>query len=95
MTREEAKEKLKTVLKGRKDKRGKTETDEALEMAIKALEQEPCEDAISREEIKNMIKTKFPMCMGLIREIDSLPSVEPASSHFDCEDCMFYPSDDD
>ena len=31
----------------------------------------------------------------IIKYIKSLPSVEPASSHIDCEDCVFYPSDDD
>ena len=40
MTREEAIEKLNLVLESRKDKRGKTDTDIALEMAISALEKE-------------------------------------------------------
>lgn len=34
-------------------------SDEAAKMAIKALEQEPCEDAISRSEVKKMAKEMY------------------------------------
>lgn len=49
---------------------------EALELAIKALEQQPCEDCISREEA---IKIVFPYVDGdLIADaIKHLPSVTP------------------
>ena len=54
MTREEAIEYLKradtTV-----GKKTKTRTAEALDMAIKALEQEPCEDAISRQAVNTLV----------------------------------------
>ena len=59
---------------------------EALNMAIKALEQEPCEDSISRKVVRDTI---FAECSGakldidfakvllLQRAIKSLPSVTP------------------
>lgn len=40
MTKEDAIKYIQNILKGREDKRGKTEIDIALEMAIKALDQE-------------------------------------------------------
>ena len=60
------------------------ETMEALDMAIKALEQEPCEDAVSRTEItdelnrlgRNAFKddTDYDNFFAFL---DSLPSVTP------------------
>jgi hypothetical protein len=47
MTREEAIE----MLKKDKEQRGNCFISDALDMAIKALEQEPCEDAISRNAV--------------------------------------------
>lgn len=54
---------------------------EALELAIKALEQEPCEDAISRQAVLERLKREekilyTPIGLDyLIRAIDELPSV--------------------
>jgi len=53
MTREEAIKCIRNLLRGREDKRGKTEIDIALEMAIYALEQEPILDKI-RAEIESI-----------------------------------------
>jgi rubrerythrin len=57
------------------------ETSVALNMAIKALEQEPCEDAISRETVKDIIhRYKNDMSCNLSFVSDSiceLPSVQP------------------
>ena len=36
-------------------------TAEALDMAIKALEQEPCEDAVSRKAIERMHRNNIPI----------------------------------
>ena len=55
---------------------------EALDMAIKALEQKPCEDCISRDEAINVVHKYFvkylkvndDICLDGIR---SLPSVTP------------------
>ena len=55
---------------------------DALEMAIKALEQEPCEDAISRQAVLKQLKgcltggdTEYEYVK---LHIDSIPSVSPA-----------------
>lgn len=51
---------------------------EALEMAIKALEQEPCEDCISREEVMNCVDNRGGNYYFNLREqIKKLPSVIP------------------
>ena len=52
---------------------------EALDMAIKALEQEPCEDYISRQAIHELIDTYYPMLSGFKKPIDDLPSVQSMS----------------
>lgn len=65
------------------------ENAEALEKAIKALEQKPCEDCISREATKNMLNeewTKYmPMELDInlsfvLEKISELPSVTPTRS---------------
>ena len=55
---------------------------DALEMAIKALEQQPCEDCISREEVKNEIRRWLgyldeDMISRINVGINRLPSVTP------------------
>ena len=51
---------------------------EAVEMAIKALEQEPCEDAISREAVLELI-ADYDLSMGqVVKVIHALPSVTPS-----------------
>lgn len=52
MTREEAIKGLKVL---RKDFSGYKPNEEMFDMAIKALEQEPCEDAVSRQEVFEQI----------------------------------------
>ena len=59
------------------------EVAEALEMAIKLLEQPPCEDAISREEALKVMCDKCPMynCVtgcSSYRHIEKMPSVTPS-----------------
>lgn len=55
------------------------EIKEAKDMAIKALEQEPCEDAISREYLKqDMIRYGWTHPDSTVTEyVDSLPPVQP------------------
>ena len=72
MTREEAKRVLEFDL----DHTYNDESKEALRMAIKALEQEPCEDAISRQAVFNIIE-KEQFKGDAIAEIEKLPSVNP------------------
>lgn len=58
----------------------------ALEMAIKALEQEPCEDAINRQELIDGLLKKVKTQRSTIEIVDKLipmikdmPSVQPKS----------------
>lgn len=60
------------------------ETDDllkAFETAIKALEQEPCDDCVSRQAVKStMVRWKFNSMNAYLEadyEIDKLPSVTP------------------
>ena len=71
---------------------------EALEMAIKALEQDPCEDAISRQAVLNALYALCdtgeslkenpwrdnPHIDAVIETIEELPPV----AHQPCEDCI-------
>ena len=54
-----------------------TKINTALDMAIKALEQKPCEDAISREAVKELFQEGSVMGMYHFLGIDELPSVTP------------------
>ena len=49
---------------------------EALDMAIKALEQEPCEDCISRQAVLNLINADWKY-EGLEEDVSSLSPVTP------------------
>lgn len=72
------------------------ESHTAMMMGIKALEQEPCEDAISRQAVKEL----YYKC-GYIdfRTICELPSVNPQpktgqyEKHIDHTDCIWYGND--
>lgn len=62
---------------------------EALDMAIKALEQEPCEDAISRQAANDIVRHECGEWKGLAKEIvkqfNGLPPVtpqEPKTGHW-------------
>lgn len=70
--------------------RGDTENSEAvqfLNMAIEALEQEPCDDCISRKEIIRWVKTEcnpygkptldFESGKRVIEHLEQMPSAEP------------------
>ena len=49
---------------------------DALDMAIKALEQEPCDDAISRQAVLDVIEREL-FKWDVIDEIRKLPTVNP------------------
>ena len=88
MTREEAIEKLKWLLDCNYVDSFEEEENEAIKLAIKALEQEPCEDAISRQAVHEAI-TRWAGSMSvlvalptrevrpLLDSIHKLPSVNP------------------
>ena len=65
---------------------------ELFDMAIKALEQEPCEDAISRQTLIDVVTgedfcNNFPrMSKSLKTIIQALPNVQPKQEP--CEDCI-------
>lgn len=50
---------------------------EALYAARKALEQEPCEDAVSRAEVLNLIRFNAFHIKSQIKAIENMPSVTP------------------
>ena len=50
---------------------------EVLEFIIKALEQKPCKDSISREAVKELFQERSVMGMYHFLGIDELPSVTP------------------
>ena len=94
MTREEAIDLLRnTAWLGTHEDREKTE--EAVEMAISALEQEPC-DAISREAVLEAVSEGCFELRGVYGRceelINALPSVQPSrKGHWDktctCSEC--------
>lgn len=98
MTREEAVERLKSI----KSLVDKYDDVMALREAIKALEQEPCEDAISRQaaikEVYKMPNYAFAT-VDVLEVIEQLPSVTPKqkTGHWtwlrpavvQCDDCQY------
>ena len=77
MTRDEA---VAYITEWLKDEYALNDKDrEALQMAISALEQEPCEDAVSREAVLNCFTAtklkKFDFILYAREEIKKLPSV--------------------
>lgn len=64
---------------------------EALDMAIKALEQEPCGDCISRKSVSGYVSTMYYKGLGkqksleyILKYVERLPAVTPQP----CEDCV-------
>ena len=92
MTKEEAKEILEEV-KDLDDSMYQyiSAYEEALDMAIKALSQEPCEDAVSRQTVIDALKEGTNVCdlitrtremrIDIIDVIKALPSVNPTRAH--------------
>lgn len=78
MTREEAKEQLKQIPihDGVSDNYLKT-IYEAIDIAIKSLEQQPCDDCISRQAVLELVGN-YDLSMGqVVKAIHVLPSVTP------------------
>lgn len=70
---------------------------EIYNMAIKAIEQQPCEDCVKREDVKDMLTeewTKYmPMELDInlsfvLDKINELPSVTPTEKREPCEDTI-------
>lgn len=91
MTRDEAIKILKGAIKKPNTEDGYM--GQALTMAIKALEQQTCEDAISREDALMALTGKWTeptdeLIHRFIRRIKKLPSVNPAEKQELCEDAI-------
>lgn len=79
MTREEAIEQLKWYFEYDNGLSADKETVEAYRMAIKALEQEPCEDTISRQAVLNTLSGNS---IGkAYKIIANMPPVQPKREH--------------
>ena len=65
------------------------ELNEALDMAIKALDKEPCGDAVSRQDVLDLAKKGILVSNGnyesVCKAINELPSVNPQP----CEECEY------
>ena len=80
MTNEKAIKIFNTVLLFGKCDCPKEEIEECLRIAIKALEQEPCEDAISRQAVLDIAKTSKSNWIDnsvLFKKVNNLPPVTP------------------
>ena len=86
MTLEKAIEFGKIFLKSIENEKGSA-TYEFVETAVKMMEQEPCEDAISREQAKSAIRDRFkdlPSRVEINTILNELPSVtlQPKTGHW-------------
>ena len=81
MTREEAINQLKDFIILHREQHGwDVSTLDALDMAIKTLEHEPCGDCISRQAVLDIAKTSKSNWIDnsvLFKRVSELPSVEP------------------
>ena len=105
MTREEAINQLKDFIILHREQHGwDVSTLDALDMAIKALEHEPCGDCISRQAVLDIAKTSKSNWIDnsvLFKRVSELLSVEPERKvgkwhveGFDawCTNCGFHPT---
>lgn len=83
--------------------------EEAIKVAIEALEQKPCEDAISRTEVKRIVDFYKEQIDGIYRineSVDNLPPVNPQETVTEfadrcrecgkmkrCKDCKYFEYD--
>ena len=72
---------------------------ETFNLAIKALEREECEDAISRQAVlninfKRIILTTAKPAEMIERKVKALPSVVPQTKMRHCKDCKWWKDSD-
>lgn len=65
-----------------------------IDRAIKALEQEPCEDAISRDAAIDLIADYELSMDQVVRGIHNLPSVTSQPKIGQCKDCKWWKDSD-
>ena len=66
--------------------------EEDVEQAIKVLEQQPCDDYISRQEVINCV-TSNEFRYKIVEDIKALPSVTPKEKTGHCKDCKHFEYD--
>lgn len=98
MTREEAEIRIRAVFNNYFYFAGDREADEVIEV----LRQEPCEDAISRQAVINVLKDKWNMFTdandAMQESIDTIEALEPKKGHwieekskvYKCSNCGRY-----
>ena len=60
---------------------------------IKTLEQEPCEDAVSRQAVLELV-ANYDLSMGqVVKCIHALPPVTPQQNLGHCKDCKYFEYD--
>lgn len=78
-----------------------------IKLAIKALKQEPCEDAVSRQAVIDIIEFEDKWLLdakghnkdteiafsGIKTKITNLPSVQPKAKQGRCKDCKYFEYD--
>lgn len=62
-------------------------------LAIEALEQQPCEDCISRQEAINCV-TLNEFRYKIVEDMKTLPSVAPKENTGHCKDCKWWKDND-
>ena len=89
MTNKQAKDLLDNLI-GMVEDNQEHDYDTALKMGIKALDKEPCEDAVSRSTAKTRIYLKYinrpDICKAMFKILDGLPSVQPKLA--ECADAV-------
>ena len=65
----------------------------ALDMAIKALEKEPCEDAISRKAVIDTLAKTGGIRGDALKALYDLPHVTPQPKMGHCKDCKYFEYD--
>ena len=77
MTREEAISIMNVIVHMLEQQYDTDRVEDAVEMAIKALEQEPCEDCVSKDAVLDLV-ADYDLSMGqVVKGIHNLPSVTP------------------
>ena len=75
-----------------------SEYTDAIKIGIKALEQEPCEDAVSRQVAINIVKdmrglARADVLSDAVKQLKELPPVTPQPKMGHCKDCKYFEYD--
>ena len=75
-----------------------SEYTDAIKIGIKALEQEPCEDAVNRQVAINIVKdmrglARADVLSDAVKQLKELPLVTPQPKMGHCKDCKYFEYD--